>query len=381
MENVAEEGAEAQWERKYEFDVLKDDAALKVAVAELSEIATTTANLFTVHNASNSETDGNLKRETRGVAALVERLYMGAQTLKALGRAEDSYPVAQALNALDDDDELAEEVKNHVKAELYAKLKDNENIFEKIDNSDPENPEAKAVAIDMSVFVKNPNLYAREKTQVIPGWTNISGNAQAWSSWDGNVSHNNKTTYVEDCAMHPGWHAVAATEQTITDLPAGVYTIKFRGWDNSDTSDGTYAYVKTSETPAVEEGAELDRDVNYAAYLDMDSKNIPSDGIQNIVVTDGVLTLGFAWGGNSQAFFEYVNVLMTAPANVDYAALYTEAAAAGIETLDATPAAKVRAIQLFDINGRRVVKAQKGINIVKKVMSDGSIKTEKVIVK
>ena len=181
--------------------------------------------------------------------------------------------------------------------------------------------------------------------------------------------------------MHPGWHAVAATEQTITDLPAGVYTVKFRGWDNSDTSDGTYAYVKTSETPAVEEGAELDRDVNYAAYLDMESKNIPTDGIQNIVVTDGVLTLGFAWGSNSQAFFEYVNVLMTAPANVDYAALYADAAAAGIETLEGTPAAKVRAIQLFDINGRRVMKAQKGITIVKKVMSDGSIKTEKVIVK
>ena len=92
------------------------------------------------------------------------------------------------------------------------------------------------MAIDMSVFVKNPNLYAREKTQVITGWENVSGNAQAWSSWDGNVSHSSRTTYAEDCAMHPGWHAVAAVEQTITDLPAGVYTIKFRGWDNSDTS-------------------------------------------------------------------------------------------------------------------------------------------------
>lgn len=381
MENVAPEGDEAQWERKYEYDVLKDDAALKAAVAELSEIATTTANLFTVHNASNSESDGNLKRETRGVAALVERLYMGAQTLKALGRAEDSYPVAQALNALDDDDELAEEVKNHIKADLYAKLKDGENIFEKIDNSDPENPEAVATSIDMTAFVKNPNLYAREKTQVITGWENVSGNAQAWSSWDGNVSHSSRTTYAEDCAMHPGWHAVAAVEQTITDLPAGVYTIKFRGWDNSDTSDGTYAYVKTSDTPAVEEGAEIDKDVNYAGYADMDNKNIPTDGIQNIVVTDGILTLGFAWGGQSQAFFEYVNVLMTGPANVDYAALYADAAAAGIETLEGTPAAKVRAIELFDLNGRRVAKAQKGLTIVKKVMSDGSVKTEKVIVK
>ena len=381
MENVAEEGAEAQWERKYEFDVLKDDAALKAAIAELTEIATTTANLFTVHNASNSEADGNLKRETRGVAALVERLYMGAQTLKVLGRAEDSYPVAQALNALDDNDELAEELKKHIKADLYGKLKDGENIFEKIDNSDPENPETKAVAIDMSVFLKNPNLYAREKTQVVEGWTNVSGNPAAWSNWNGNLSHSNKTDYAEDCALHPGWHAVAAVEQTITDLPAGVYTVKFNGWDNSDTSDGTYAYVKTSETPAVEEGAELDKNVNYAAYLDMSSKNIPSEGIQNIEVTDGVLTVGFAWGGQSQAFLEYVNVLMTGAANVDYSALYTEAAAAAIETLEGTPAVQVRAIQLFDLNGRRVAKAQKGITIVKKVMSDGSVKTEKVIVK
>ena len=64
----------------------------------------------------------------------------------------------------------------------------------------------------------------------------------------------------------------------------------------------------------------------------------------------------------------------------DYAKAYEEVAA-GIETLEATPAAKVRAIQLFDMNGRRVAKAQKGITIMKKVMSDGSIKTEKVIVK
>ena len=375
MENVAEEGAEAQWERKYEFDVLKDDAALTAAVAELTDIVNTTAKLFTT-----GPSRFDLTNTTTGVAALVERLRLGAETLKALGRAEDSYPVAQALNALDDDDELAEEVKKHVKAELYAKLKDNENIFEKIDNSDPENPEAVATSIDMTVFVKNPNLYAREYTTEVPGWTNISGNAAAWSSWNGNNSHSNKTAYVEDCKLHPGWHAVAAVEQTITDLPAGVYTINFKGDDNSDTSDGTYAYVKTSETPAVEEGAEVDKNVNYAGYADMVSKNI-SDAITNIVVTDGVLTLGFAWGGSSQAFFDEVHVLMTGPANVDYAALYTEAAAAGIETLEGTPAAKVRAIQLFDINGRRVAKAQKGLTIVKKVMSDGSVKTEKVIVK
>ena len=41
----------------------------------------------------------------------------------------------------------------------------------------------------------------------------------------------------------------------------------------------------------------------------------------------------------------------------------------------------VRNLQLFDLNGRRVLTARKGIFIVKKQMSDGTIRTEKVIVK
>ena len=357
MENVAEEGAEeAKWERKYEYDVLKDDAALNAAVAELSEIATTTANLFTVHNSSNSESDGNLKRETRGTAALVERLYLGAQELKALDPEDPAIQIA--LDALDDDDSIAEALMAKITKAVYGKLKDNENIFETVDNSDPENPETKAVAHDMSVFVKNPNLYAREFSKVIPGWTT---NEWAWSSWDGNVSHNSKTTYAEDCAIHPGWHATATVEQTITNLPKGVYTIKFRGWDNSDTTEGTYAYVKTSATPAVEEGAELDRSVNYAAYLDMESKNIPSDGIQNIVVTDGILTLGFAWGGQSQAFFEYVNLFMTGKAEgVDYAKEYGDAS--GIEIVEVNN--KAQNGVLYNIAGQKVDKSFKGIVIM-----------------
>ena len=372
MANIAAEGDEAKWERQYEFDVLKDDAALTAAVAELTEIVNTTAKLFTT---------GASQRNTTGVAALVERLRLGAEALKALGRAEDSYPVAHALNALDDDDELAEEVKKYLKAEVYGKLKDGENIFEKIDNSDPENPETVATTVDMSVFVKNPNLYSPAYSTEVPGWTNVSGNPTAWSSWDGNVSHSTKTPYVEDCCIYMGWHATACVEQTITDLPAGIYTIQFNSNDNSGESEGTLVYVKTSDTPAVEEGAELDPNVNYAGYAQVDNSGWDR-AIENIVVTDGVLTLGFKSGSVSQPFLEWVHVLMTGAAGIDYNPLYTEAAAAvGIETLEGGPAAQVRAIQLFDLNGRRLGKAQKGITIMKKVMSDGSVKTEKVIVK
>ena len=371
QENVAEEGDEPKWERKYEYDILKDDAALTAAIAELTEIVNTTAKLFTT---------GASQRNTTGVAALVERLRLGAETLKSLGRAEDSYPVAQALNALDDNDELAEEVKKYVKADVYGKLKDGENIFQKIDNSDPENPETVAATIDMSVFVKNPNMYSLEYSTEVPGWTTVSGNPAAWSSWDGNVSHGTKTPYVEDCCIYLQWHQQARVEQTITDLPAGIYTVQFNANDNSAESEGTVVYVTTSETPAVEEGAEFDVNVNAAGWAQVDNSGWDRE-VTDIVVTDGILTLGFKSGSTSQPFLEWVKVLMTAPANNFNYVLAYESVAAGIETLEGTPAAKVRAIQLFDLNGRRVMKAQKGINIVKKVMSDGSVKTEKVIVK
>jgi hypothetical protein len=230
----------------------------------------------------------------------------------------------------------------------------------------------------MSVFVKNPNLYALAYSKEIPGWNNIEGNAQAWSSWDGNVSHSERTAYAEDCCLHPGWHAVAKTEQTITDLPAGVYNIYFKADDNSDKSDGTYVYVKLSNTPEVEADAELDMDTNYAGYAPVNNQG--SDRyINDIVVTDGTLTLGMAWGPESQAFLDDVKVLLAAPATgVDYAALYEEVVS-GVETAKAD--AKVRAIELYDLNGQRIPVAKKGVAIVKKLMSDGTVLTEKIIKK
>ncbi len=358
---------EPNWQKHYTYDILKDDAALTAAVTELTDIVNTTAKLFTT---------GQSKRNTTGVAALVERLRLGAETLKTLGKAEDSYPVSQALNALEDDDVLAEEVKNYVKTEVYGQLKDPANTLFEGTFDDEGNVITKSY--DMTVFVKNPNLYALEYSTEIPGWTNVSGTPGAWSDWDGNKSHNSKTPYVEDCCLYMGWHASCMTEQTITDLPAGVYTIQFSANDNSGESDGTCVYVKKSDTPAVEDGAELNPDVNFAAYAQVDNAGWDR-AIEGVVVTDGYLTLGFKSGTVSQPFLEEVHVLMTGPAEGYNYVLAYESAAAGIETLEGTPAAKVRAIELYDVNGRRIAKAQKGLVIMKQVMSDGSIRTIKVV--
>jgi hypothetical protein len=213
---------------------------------------------------------------------------------------------------------------------------------------------------------------------VAPGWEDVTGNTFAWSSWDGAANHSANTPYPEDCLIHAGWHPGngGITQQTIENLPAGIYTIKFQGSDNnSPVSEGTVEFVKISSTPEVAEGETLDPEVNYAGYISA------GDGsIEGIEVLDGKLTVGFNFGTGSQAFLNDVEIWMTAPiAGHDYSAAYKEV----IDGIDGTVAKPAKALrnELFDLNGRRVAKAQKGLTIVKKVMSDGSVKTEKVIVK
>jgi hypothetical protein len=152
------------------------------------------------------------------------------------------------------------------------------------------------------------------------------------------------------------------TEQTITDLPAGVYTIQFSANDNSATSDGTYVYVKTTETPAVEEGGTLDPAVNYAGYAQVDNTTWDRE-ISNIVVKDGVLTLGFISGTVSQPFLEEVHLALTGKAEgFDYTEAYNDAVATGIETVKTVDKANNGAI--YNLAGQKVGNSFKGIVIM-----------------
>ena len=63
----------------------------------------------------------------------------------------------------------------------------------------------------------------------------------------------------------------------------------------------------------------------------------------------------------------------------DYAGAYQEVIE-GVEGTVAAPA-QVMGIELYDLNGRRIMKAQQGVVIMKKFMNDGTIRVEKVIKK
>lgn len=347
---------------------LTDDAELTAAISELK---------FNINNANLVFTEGESKTSDTGIKVLAERLRLGAETLKSLGVAESDPLVQAAYNTLTDDDELAEEVKRRVKVELYGQLKDpNNNMFE--EKLDEETWETYTESYDMTVFVKNPNIYKQTADvnftdETVPGWTVPEGYSRPGLSWGWSATRGTDEI-AEDCQFQT-WGSSYRVEQTITDLPAGIYTVKIgfgeRMNDDENNMVGSFIYAKTSDTPEGEDG--------FTADVPGIGQSFPyaNTVIEDVVVTDGILTIGANGGPTSHTFCNDVRILLTAPAaGFDYAEAYT----AGIDAVT-DKKADVKAIELYGLDGRRLNKASKGVFIIRKHMSDGTIQTEKVIKK
>ena len=359
--------------------VLKDfvkyytTAELNTAKKELSDVITLASKWLT----EGPSTKG-WNQITTGYAALHERIRRGVELLKSLGVADDDELIVKANAELGDNDEIAEAIAFRAKSIILEDLAKGEESTLFAPNAET----GETPAYDLSVFFKNPNCYGPAYSTEVPGWTSVTGNGFAWSTWDNAQNHSANTPYPEDCDIHAGWHPnpYAMVEQTITDLPAGVYVVTVKCNDNggswnatTDETPGsaTCAFVRTSANPAIESGAEVDREVDFAAYLTGSGDFGGEDGI---TIEDGQLTVGFYYGNTSQAFFEEItSVKLVAPVEGHN---YANDQATSIETV-AAPV--VRALQVYDLNGRRVIKANKGLQIVKKQMSDGSVRVEKVV--
>ena len=371
---------------KYADKLLTIDDSLTAANKELKPMADLCGNMFTEGVSNNGDA---------GYKVLTDRIRMGIETLINLGTDEADPIIVEAKKAISDDDKIANKIKYAITEKLYTQMAnpDPENpLFKDLEEEDEEgNPLFSTV--DMSVFIKNPNMYALLpkngfNAENMPGWTVVKGNPGFYGAGgDGWGNPRNIEGLPEDIAVTT-YHSEAQVEQTITDLPAGIYNVSLIGtdWGNTKGDDGEgpdalgFVYVKTSSTIEPEEGEAADRDINfdetatieYAGQYQMNR----SHDLKNIVVTDGQLTIGFYYGNDSQYFFGDAKLALAGAATgFDYAKALTDLTT----SIDATKSAKVRAIQLFDLNGRSINKSQKGITIVKKVMSDGTIKTEKVV--
>lgn len=339
---------------------LIDDAELQAAIDAISPAVSAAGQLFT---------EGSSDVGTTGVAALIERIRLGANALLSLGASETDELIVKANNALEDDDALADEIKMNLKKELYNQLQNPENtLFEGV--MDETTLEMVPAKYDMTVFVKNPNIY-RQGSEV-PGWATPEGysnpgTTDGWSVINYEIVDN----------MFQTWKSGYCTEQTIEDLPAGVYTIVV-GVGERDNEEGlvdSYIYAKTSATL---EGEFADS-THLTTVIGQTFPHAENGGvaIEGITVTDGKLTIGYNAGGKSCTFLNDVRLYINgAAAGFDYATAYKEVVDGII--LNEAPA-QVVGVELYDLNGRRLMKAQKGIVIVKKIMSDGTINVAKEV--
>ena len=362
---------------KYGDKVLTNDEEMATANAELDDIANLVKLMFT-EGKSTLYDYWNSSKPGSGYMVLTDRLRQGVETLVELGVDEEDELILAANNALSDDDALADRIKDRIKLELYGKLKDADNdLFASTIDDDGNEI---STGYNMSVFVKNPNIYVLDKSkdyteENVPGWTvPTSGKPGLFDSWGGR----NLKEIPQDVAFS-AWKTAARMEQTVDDLPAGVYSVCFGAgsWNGSaEWIEGSFCYIKTSETLVPEEGEEEDRDLHFAATRDFEEGQVGPEVennliIENVIVVDGQLTFGVQFGREDQPFFNMVRLLMTAPADFNYAEAYT--------SVETAKTAKMRAVELYDLNGRRVSSARKGLVIVKKLMSDGSVKTGKVV--
>lgn len=350
---------------KYEGKVLYDDEELEAAVADLKNNVAAGQQMFT---------EGESKNGDAGIKVLVDRIRQGAEALQALGVSDEDELIVAAGNVLTDDDALADAIKNRLMLEVYGKLKDgDESIFTSEMND--ETGEEIAGGPNFTVFVKNPNMYALYPANGInlentPGWERLNGNMGLYGSGGANWgTPRNIEGLPEDCAFTI-YQADTRAEQTITDLPAGNYLVTLYGcdWANKKGDDGTgpdaegFVYVKTSDTPAVEEGAEEDRDVNFAATCTAwYPGQYRMDGAHNmeVTVTDGKLTIGMQFKSDSQYFFGDVKLTLIGKADgFDYAAAYDKITNE-IEAIKQNVNHNV----IFDLQGRRIANPSKGLYI------------------
>ena len=245
-----------------------------------------------------------------------------------------------------------------------------------------------------------------------PGWTLTNlGEGNLGDLW-----------YTNGGGTHPATDEVPADEaitsqgnvtfvQEITDLPAGVYSVTaymgerrgdndFKGFGTlpegtpEDISDDEktallladarekifpqeFVFVNTSATAEGEYDNQTPVTTNGTSWGATDNNRIIS---QEIIITDGKATIGVKSSGSSTWFAlnEIHLSLVSAAAGFDYAKALEDIDTV-IETIDGAGAAKVIAVEFYDVNGRRLGNAQKGMVIMKQLMSDGTIRTQKVV--
>ena len=230
-------------------------------------------------------------------------------------------------------------------------------------------------SLDMTGFIKNPNFYTRSKTTlfengVFPGWSNSSFTALTDATLQPLASDANPIVDTWVCMLNA---QIDYFEQTINNLPAGVYDVGFKvriasgSFTQQQLLDNIHMYVKYGSTT-------LKQPLSVVSNRALPST--PNTWIRNVKVGSGVpVTLGVKFipiEAYSPTVFFGDPVLFMVGKNKDV--VYT--AVKDVE-LDS----QVKEVQYFNSLGQRISKPLKGLYMIKTIYNDGRFETEKVVVK
>ena len=272
-----------------------------------------------------------------------------------------------------------------------------------------------ASGVDLTGFVKNPNFYSyisvandSVNSENTPGWNVLEGKpiVTVDGSWGANE---NKA--VADNRLH-GYQMEYKICQTLTDLPVGIYDVLFdtRTYKNSAcyfdaVNDETgvpdkYIWAVTSDAPndtirVLFEGCDIKYETGWGGAPTL---------IPNVTVKEGtVLTIGIAekyvsgknfclkdengqWydagpeagdQGNwqTQTLVDDARLFFKTPLEgFDYAKAYAD-------NIDDVKVAEAVSYEYYTVDGMKLERPMKGVNLVKIHRADGTTDVKKVIVK
>jgi len=226
----------------------------------------------------------------------------------------------------------------------------------------------------VTCFMKNPNFYSTYTVNnldmnTFPGWVtsaNITGGGLGATASGSNP--------VVDTYASIFNTAVDSFEQTVTGMPAGVFNIHMRtrtaalpsGWTTDDIKDVLYCYLivgsDTLTTPFVVAGWGLPSALNTS--------------FKNVKITEGSFTLGVSTnvktGYTPSLFWGDPAISMVNKAD-DYTYV-------GLKDVEAVKGA-VKEVYYYNIQGIRVPRLVKGLNIVKTVYDNGTVDVQKIMMK
>lgn len=365
-----------------------DDEALASAVEKLGSIADKVGNIQSC------------------VDVLTYRLTKSAATAEKLGVEPESI-ITDALNALDDDDAMAEDMNWHNRLALYKFLGENGNLSDEMkdtlysetvaDGTTTTGYKVLTSGLELTGFVKNPQFYTFSSssadtitTEDTPGWETTEGYAHLR---DGAGLYLTDASHWVVNSMINLYRGRYTVRQVLSNLPVGVYDIHMR----TRTAPGKIAGLGSDSIPDMYIWASTaEGDTLRAAFEQGGTKYSQSEGfptvIKSVEVKEGmVLSIGVkeaytsgkslnadgtdqgSWDTNTYA--DDVRLIFVAPlAGYDYAKAYAD-------NIDGVKAAEAVSYEYYTLDGMKLERPMKGVNIVKIHRADGTTDVKKVVVK